>query len=626
MRNTCQRVATLWRSRPLPLSACVAQMLLCLTPSGALGLQQPAAKDPPARVASAQPTTTPVYAAGDAGEVDKWIQRLGSEDWRERKAAQDALVNMGESARAILVEIERRAPLPDARAAAHAALARLKGDPFGPTLITLHLKDATPQDVFNGISRQCPVPVPAVRQLWDKGGGMPKLTVDFDRQPFWVVVPQICRSAGLELAPSDDGMFLDAQSGLPRVDGDALVRGAFRIVLTQVSFVRTRFLGASSGERQRIALSIFTSPEPKITALRCQLHLEPLADENGHKLLPISNQPAGASGLPPGTFDGGPGLGWWRFDPEFISPPEGLGGRISKLRGDLTYLVQTAADQLEITDVMNMKPAAKQLGSVQITIKSVKPANGGYDLQSTVAGGLGWQFYLDSLRLRTRLFDNAGNAFPRGAARTWDDRGELAFTVHFEPLHLKDGRAPAPAKLVWEIPTATRQITVPFEFDNVPLFGGRADEPGEPSAKDLEGRIAPDFKLRLLSGDAVSLTQLKGSVVVLDFWATWCGPCKLSLPHLDRIYAEYAPKGLKAYAVNVQEKEDEQDVKDFVTDRELKVPVLLDPDGDAARSFRARAIPETVVIGKDGRVRNVFVGYGRDSVKQLRDAIAQAME
>jgi peroxiredoxin len=177
------------------------------------------------------------------------------------------------------------------------------------------------------------------------------------------------------------------------------------------------------------------------------------------------------------------------------------------------------------------------------------------------------------------------------------------------------GAAMRSDQFAWNAPAGARDVTAARQAD--------ADAPGE-SADKLVGQPAPDFKLVGLDGKTVALADLKGSVAIVDFWATWCPPCRASLPHLDEVYNKYKSGGLKVYAVDLQE--DKDTVQKFVDDTKLTVPVLLDSDGTAASSYRASAIPETVVIGKDGKVRNVFIGFSPATEDQLRSAVEAALK
>jgi peroxiredoxin len=175
--------------------------------------------------------------------------------------------------------------------------------------------------------------------------------------------------------------------------------------------------------------------------------------------------------------------------------------------------------------------------------------------------------------------------------------------------------AMTPQQFAWTAPAGARDVTASRQ--------AQADAPAE-SADKLVGQPAPDFKLVGLDGKTVSLADLKGSVAIVDFWATWCPPCRASLPHLNEVYDKFKADGLKVYATDLQE--DKDTVQKFVDDTKLTVPVLLDSDGTTAASYRASAIPETVVIGKDGKIRNVFIGFSPETEDQLRSAVQTALK
>jgi peroxiredoxin len=142
----------------------------------------------------------------------------------------------------------------------------------------------------------------------------------------------------------------------------------------------------------------------------------------------------------------------------------------------------------------------------------------------------------------------------------------------------------------------------------------------EPQA--LVGQRAAEFTLKDLAGNEVTLAKLRGNVVVLDFWATWCPPCRESMPGLQKLHEELSDKHVKIFAVNLREEPDV--VRKYLESSKLTLPVILDADGAVASKYSVSGIPQTVVIGKGGRVQNVFVGFGPQSEQKLREAVQKA--
>jgi thiol-disulfide isomerase/thioredoxin len=132
----------------------------------------------------------------------------------------------------------------------------------------------------------------------------------------------------------------------------------------------------------------------------------------------------------------------------------------------------------------------------------------------------------------------------------------------------------------------------------------------------LLGQKAPPFSVPMLDGGSFDLAQhLDDKVVILDFWATWCGPCVRALPIIAEVAASYQDKGVEFYAVNLQD--DPDAVRQFLEEHKLSVPVLLDRDGRVGELYKAEAIPQTVIIGKDGVVQVVHVGFSANLQSEL---------
>lgn len=156
-------------------------------------------------------------------------------------------------------------------------------------------------------------------------------------------------------------------------------------------------------------------------------------------------------------------------------------------------------------------------------------------------------------------------------------------------------------------------------------LGGAAEEeegPEEP-ATALQGKPAPALKLPLLAGGEFDLAAQKGKVVVLDFWATWCGPCVKAMPVVKAATDAFKDKGVVFVAVNLEEKADK--VKAFLEKNKLDVAVALDGEGEAGSLYKANSIPQTVVIGKDGVVKKVHIGFGPKMKEELTAEITAAL-
>jgi thiol-disulfide isomerase/thioredoxin len=134
------------------------------------------------------------------------------------------------------------------------------------------------------------------------------------------------------------------------------------------------------------------------------------------------------------------------------------------------------------------------------------------------------------------------------------------------------------------------------------------------------GRPAPAFSLADLNGRKVSLDQFKGKVVMLDFWATWCGPCRMTMPLLDNLQKEYAGT-MVLLAINLQDSGDV--VKDYMREQNLHSQVLLDEEGIVGQTYGADAIPMQVLIDKRGIVRDVMTGFKPSMATRLRSEIEQ---
>lgn len=133
--------------------------------------------------------------------------------------------------------------------------------------------------------------------------------------------------------------------------------------------------------------------------------------------------------------------------------------------------------------------------------------------------------------------------------------------------------------------------------------------------------VAPDFTLKTLDGREITLSQLKGKVVLLDFWATWCDPCKKSIPHLIQLYKEYRQNGFELVGMNV-DRGDGEAVRRFVISMEIPYPVVAVPE-DVVRSYRVTGIPATFLIDREGKIRERMAGFNSTIAKRLDAKVAE---
>ena len=138
------------------------------------------------------------------------------------------------------------------------------------------------------------------------------------------------------------------------------------------------------------------------------------------------------------------------------------------------------------------------------------------------------------------------------------------------------------------------------------------------------GFLAPDFTLTTLDGQSVQLSELRGQPVVVNFWASWCPPCRAEMPALQRIHDEYSKQGLVILAVNATAQDNLADIQSFLNEYNLTVPVPLDP-GDASRAYQIRSLPSTFFIGRDGIIREVVIG-GPMAEALLRTRVDQLIQ
>ncbi|MNW41991.1 Thiol-disulfide oxidoreductase ResA [compost metagenome] len=137
------------------------------------------------------------------------------------------------------------------------------------------------------------------------------------------------------------------------------------------------------------------------------------------------------------------------------------------------------------------------------------------------------------------------------------------------------------------------------------------------------GEIAPDFKLLSLDNKEMSLTELKGKRVLLNFWATWCPPCRAEMPHIEKFHEEYKDQNVVVIGINLSYTEDSmEDVSTFLQEYNLTFPILKDEKAEVANIFAIRSYPTTYMIDTSGLIRKKFQGaITYDTMKREIDSM-----
>jgi peroxiredoxin len=126
------------------------------------------------------------------------------------------------------------------------------------------------------------------------------------------------------------------------------------------------------------------------------------------------------------------------------------------------------------------------------------------------------------------------------------------------------------------------------------------------------GFLAPAFSLEMPDGREIALDELRGKVVLVNVWATWCPPCRAEMPAMQRVYEEYQAQGFEILAVNSTVQDTLSNLEPFVNEYGLTFPILLDRQGEVTRLYRVMSLPTSFFIGKDGVISEVVIGGPMD--------------
>ena len=148
---------------------------------------------------------------------------------------------------------------------------------------------------------------------------------------------------------------------------------------------------------------------------------------------------------------------------------------------------------------------------------------------------------------------------------------------------------------------------------------------GDSNALLGPGSQAPDISVGASAepSHVVNLKDLRGKVVLIDFWATWCIPCKLAMPHIEQLYKANKDKGLEVMAITA---DDSPKVLDFLTHMDISFPTYVDDGSKASTAFNVLNLPTTYVIGKDGKIAYSTIGSSPTVEKDIDEAVEKALK
>lgn len=176
-----------------------------------------------------------------------------------------------------------------------------------------------------------------------------------------------------------------------------------------------------------------------------------------------------------------------------------------------------------------------------------------------------------------------------------------------------------------------KYILVLFLFLSLIISGcGDAKANNEDKNKNTEGKvglaksnIAPDFSLNDMEGNSHTLSKYRGQVVLIDFWATWCPPCVVEIPHFVKLYNKYNEKGFLILGASLDT--DMKKLKSFVSDQQITYPILINA-GNVSATYAVQAIPTAYIIDKEGRIEKKFVGYRPGYEKEIEKILLKLLE
>lgn len=407
--------------------------------------------------AAPAPSSDPPAATQPAAmlQADELLRQLSADNWRQRNSTVHRVVALGSEAEPVLRELLRHELAPETRKNLELAAEQIRQNRMlGPSLITMHVKDATPAEVFASIARQCTGVLPTwPDKLWTEAN-WPRLTLDYERQPFWNVMADLGKRLELDyLSTEPQDIRLARDSG--HTPGGTCIQGAFLMTADAVTF----------RNGMNVELSVYA--EPKIVVTRAiSFKLDLAEDDHGRPLLPQTSRRFFGRRFRTGSR---------QLPMPFQRPVEEV-SRIGRFQGRVTIAIQASAETWEVRDPLTISPVTRLVDSMPVTLETFAPVRSGeaYELLATIPAGWSSRGTQDEMteliRKRMQVFDAAGHSLALGTVDTRSTNEGTEITADFSAAPQPDGgKTGPPARLVWQIPAETRTLVLPFDFKDLPI-------------------------------------------------------------------------------------------------------------------------------------------------------------
>jgi hypothetical protein len=433
----------------------------------------------------AQKATSPA----DDAALDKLVRQLSDDDWKVREKAQQDLGRFGAGAVPRLQAELKGAKDPDLRARLEGAIKQIEeNDATGPTFVTLHLKDAAPAEAFDELARQAGAKLatepPGLLQRDD----LPRVTLDAERQPFWIVMRQLCGTCRVRPERSGEKKLALAADDGSWARRPFVTSGPFLVTANELYVTRgIRFgaeppaeakppkappappgmAGRDEGVADHAQLQVEAWFEPKLHGMSWSVgNVVEATDDAGRSML----LPRGAEPRRRATYGGSRYYGEWESVVWLAVPPNDRPhSKLTRLKFLSSFSVQTGVERIEVPNVLTAKDVEHVAGPARLVVKGVtRLGNDQYELSvgsypvSDVQAWRGVQ--AGQFRRGPRLLSDDGRELSQaGGSSSMSDR-EYASQLRF----MAD-RGKEPAKLVWDVPTGVQQYAVPVEFVDLPV-------------------------------------------------------------------------------------------------------------------------------------------------------------